>query len=128
MCSVTERELLSLRDARYAYLGRFDALDGVTLTVAAGEKVALLGANGCGKSTLLKVLDGLVLPDAGEYRAFGERVTEESLEDEQFSRAFRSRIGFVFQNADAQVFSPTVEEEIAFGPLHLGFERAEVER
>ena len=81
----------------------------------AGEKVALLGANGCGKSTLLKVLDGLVFPDAGTFHAFGEQVTEDTMEDEQFSRGFRSRVGFVFQNSDAQVFSPTVREEVAFG-------------
>jgi cobalt/nickel transport system ATP-binding protein len=111
---------LVCEDLRYAYLERFTALDGVSLTVRRGERVALLGANGCGKSTLLKVLDGLVFPDAGSYRAFGEPVTEDNLEDEQFSMGFRSRVGFIFQNSDAQVFSPTVREEIAFGPLQLG--------
>jgi cobalt/nickel transport system ATP-binding protein len=110
------------RDLHYSYLGRFTALDGVSLTVARGEKVALLGANGCGKSTLLKLLDGLLFADAGEFRAFGELVTEDHLEDEQFARAFRSRVGFIFQNSDAQVFSPTVREEIAFGPLNMGLD------
>ena len=108
--------VFSCRDLRYAYLDRFPALDGVSLDVHAGEKVALLGANGCGKSTLLKVLDGLVFPASGTFHAFGEQVTEDTLEDEQFSRGFRSRVGFVFQNSDAQVFSPTVREEVAFGP------------
>lgn len=107
-------------DLRYAYLGRFPALDGVSLTVHRGEKVALLGANGCGKSTLLKILDGLLFADAGNVHAFGEPLTEDALEDEQFNRGFRSRVGFVFQSSDAQVFSPTVREEIAFGPLNLG--------
>ena len=102
------------------YLGRFPALDGVSLAVERGEKVAVLGANGCGKSTLLKVLDGLVFPDSGTFEAFGEAITEDGLEDEQFSRGFRSRVGFIFQNSDAQVFSPTVREEIAFGPLNMG--------
>jgi cobalt/nickel transport system ATP-binding protein len=88
-----------------------------------GEKVALIGANGCGKSTLLKVLDGLVFPSRGLYLAFGEPVTEETLEDEQMSMGFRSRVGFVFQNSDAQVFSPNVREEVAFGPLQLGMTR-----
>jgi cobalt/nickel transport system ATP-binding protein len=115
------------RDLRYTYLGRFPALDGVSLSIARGEKVALLGANGCGKSTLLKVLDGLLFADAGELRAFGELVTEDHLEDEQFSRAFRSRVGFIFQNSDAQVFSPTVREEIAFGPLNMGLDVTVVE-
>jgi len=119
-------DLLVVEHASFSYLERFAALDDVSFTVRRGEKVALLGANGCGKSTLLKLLDGLVFPDAGTYTAFGAAVTEDSLEDEQFSRAFRSRVGFVFQNSDAQVFSPTVREEVAFGPLNMGMTHAEV--
>ena len=120
--------LLTGRDLRYRYLGRFPALDGVSIDVHAGERLALIGANGCGKSTLLKLLDGLLFPDAGEYRAFGETVTEDHLEDEQFSRGFRSRVGFIFQNSDAQVFSPSVRDEIAFGPLNMGLPVEEVGR
>lgn len=112
-------------DVRYAYLDRYPALDGVSLTVRRGERVALLGANGCGKSTLLKLLDGLVFPSSGTFTAFGQPITEDAMEDEQMSRAFRERVGFVFQNSDAQVFSPTVREEIAFGPLQLGLDRDE---
>jgi cobalt/nickel transport system ATP-binding protein len=119
--------LLAVEDVSYAYLERFPALDRVSFTVHAGEKVALLGANGCGKSTLLKVLDGLVFPDRGTYRAFGSEVTEEHLEDEQFNRGFRGRVGFIFQNSDAQVFSPSVREEIAFGPLNMGLPPEQVE-
>jgi len=120
--------LLRCRDLRYAYLERFRALDGVSFDVETGETLALLGANGCGKSTLLKVLDGLIFPTAGTYRAFGHDVTEDHLEDEQFATAFRSRVGFIFQNTDAQVFSPSVREEVAFGPLQLGVGRDEVEQ
>jgi cobalt/nickel transport system ATP-binding protein len=116
--------LLDVRDAGYRYLERFPALDGVSLQVRRGEAVALLGANGCGKSTLLKLLDGLVFPDSGSYRAFGHEITEPALEDDQLAEAFRGRVGFVFQNADAQVFSPSVREEVAFGPLQLGLDRA----
>jgi cobalt/nickel transport system ATP-binding protein len=118
--------VIDVREVSYTYLDRFPALDDVTLSIERGEKVALLGANGCGKSTLLKVLDGLLFPDAGRYDAFGAEVTEEHLEDEQFARGFRSRVGFIFQNSDAQVFSPTVREEIAFGPLHMGMARDDV--
>jgi cobalt/nickel transport system ATP-binding protein len=112
----------------FSYLDRFCALDDVSFDVTAGETLALLGANGCGKSTLLKLLDGLLFPAAGHYRAFGHPVTEDLLEDEQFATAFRSRVGFIFQNTDAQVFSPSVREEVAFGPLQLGIGRDEVEQ
>lgn len=126
--SVVGDPILVCTDLEYSYLGKYPALAGVSLSVGAGEKVALLGANGCGKSTLLKILDGLLFADRGSYTAFGQPVTEDSLEDEQFNTAFRSRIGFVFQNSDAQVFSPTVREEVAFGPLQLGLARDVVEK
>jgi len=120
--------LLVCRDLHYAYLERFRALEGVSFDVARGETLALLGANGCGKSTLLKVLDGLIFPTAGTYEAFGQAVTEDHLEDDGFATGFRSRVGFIFQNTDAQVFSPSVREEVAFGPLQLGIGRDEVEQ
>ena len=63
--------LLAVEEVSFAYLDRFTALDHVSLDVRRGEKVALLGANGCGKSTLLKLLDGLLFPDKGTFRAFG---------------------------------------------------------
>jgi cobalt/nickel transport system ATP-binding protein len=114
--------VLEVHNLEYAYLDRFPALHDVSLTVAHGERLALLGANGSGKSTLLKILDGLLFADSGTFHAFGAEVTEDAVEDEQFNRAFRSRVGFVFQNSDAQVFSPTVREEIAFGPLTMGLD------
>ncbi len=116
------------RGLTYAYLERYPALDDVSFSVRRGEKIALLGANGCGKSTLLKILDGLLFPDSGTFEAFGQPVIEDNLEDEQFSMGFRSRVGFIFQNSDAQVFSPTVREEIAFGPLQLGWGKKKVEK
>jgi len=128
MTSGADEPLLICRDLHYTYLDRFPALDGVSLAVGRGEKVAFLGANGSGKSTLLKILDGLIYPDSGEYEAFGQPVTERTLEDEQFCQGFRSRVGFVFQNSDAQVFSPTVREEIAFGPLQMGLSPEQVEK
>jgi cobalt/nickel transport system ATP-binding protein len=119
--------LLVLDNVSYSYLDRFLALDEVSLEIRPGEKVALLGANGCGKSTLLRLLDGLLFSESGSYRAFGAAVTEDDLEDEQFNRGFRSRIGFIFQNSDVQVFSPSVREEIAFGPLNMGMPREQAE-
>ncbi|MCL4473838.1 MAG: ATP-binding cassette domain-containing protein [Actinobacteria bacterium] len=105
-----------------------EALSGVSFSVRPGERLALLGANGSGKSTLLKMLDGLIFPSAGSISAFGEELSETALRDDGFSQRFRRRVGFVFQNSDAQLFSPSVWEEIAFGPLHLGLDAAEVER
>jgi len=120
--------LFELSGVGYNYAGGIVALQDVSLTVAPGEKLAILGANGCGKSTLIKLLDGLIHPQTGTIRAFGEPLTEAALRAEAFSYRFRRRVGFIFQNSDAQLFSPTVRDEIAFGPLQMGLERAEVER
>ena len=116
--------MFSCEHLRYSYLDRFPALDDVSCDVHRGEMLALLGANGCGKTTMLKVLDGLVF-GSGVVRAFGEPVTEDAMDDEQFSRGFRSRVGFVFQSSDVQLFSPTVREEVAFGCLQLGMSQDE---
>lgn len=120
-------QIFSIKDVRFNY-DDVPALQGVSFDIAAGELVALLGANGSGKSTLLKMLDGLIFPQAGAITAFGEPLEEEALKDEGFSRAFRRRVGFVFQNPDVQLFSPTVLDEVAFGPLHLGLPPDEVQR
>jgi cobalt/nickel transport system ATP-binding protein len=105
--------------------GDQSVVDDVTLAIPERAMTVIVGANGCGKSTLLKVLNGLVFPGSGTFHAFGHLVTEDNLEDEQFSMGFRSRVGFVFQNSDAQVFSPTVRDEVAFGCLQLGISRDE---
>ncbi len=122
------RPVFELREVWVSYLGRFPALAGVSLTVGPGEQVALLGPNGCGKSTLLKVMAGLIFPDSGSVRAFGQPLTPASLARLGFFREFRRRVGLLFQNADAQLFNPTVFEEVAFGPAQLGFPPEEVGR
>jgi cobalt/nickel transport system ATP-binding protein len=111
----------------YRYGEGVVALHGVSLTIGMGETVAILGANGCGKSTLIKMLDGLIHPQEGVIEAFGALLTEESLRDEKFAYRFRRRVGFIFQNSDAQLFSPTVRDEIAFGPLQMGLSVEETE-
>ena len=90
--------------------------------------MALLGANGSGKSTLLKLLNGLLFTREGTLEALGQVLSEESMANEEFSFAFRRRVGFVFQNSDAQLFNSNVWEEIAFGPVQLGWPAAEVNR
>lgn len=100
----------------------------LSLAIEAGESICLLGANGSGKSTLLKIFCGLVFSSAGTYRAFGQEITEDLLEDSRFAQGFHRRIGFIFQNSDAQLFTSRVWDEVAFGPLQMGFSRAEVKR
>ncbi len=98
-------ELISLRDVYFRYNERSaDVLGGVSLTVRRGEVVAVMGANGAGKSTLLQLLNGLLVPRAGEVRVRGGRPL-----------AGRGQVGQVMQNPDLMLFCPTVEREIAFG-------------
>jgi cobalt/nickel transport system ATP-binding protein len=119
--------LFELKQVRYSYQGRFPALEGLDLSIHAGQMVALMGANGSGKSTLLNLLDALIFADSGSLLYLGRELKERDLEDEAFSLAFRRQVGLVFQNPDAQLFCPTVREDIAFGPLQLGVGLAEVE-
>ncbi len=120
--------IFELQDMHYAYLGKFPALCGIDIRIMQGQKLAIIGANGTGKSTLLRALDGLIFPDRGSILAYGTALTENLLSDEKFSQEFRSKVGFVFQNPDVQLFCPTVKEDIVFGPLHLGFPREEVKK
>jgi cobalt/nickel transport system ATP-binding protein len=120
--------LLELDSAWYDYAPDIPALAGVSLTVAAGERVVILGANGCGKTTLLKLLAGLLFPQRGGYRAFGREITEPLLSRDPFGMFFRKEVGVLFQNVDAQLFNPTVEDEIAFGPLQLNDPPEDVQR
>lgn len=119
-------ELFKLQQVRYSYPGEVDALVDISLAVREGEHTVILGANGSGKSTLLKLLDGLYFPQGGEAHAFGWPLTERSLEDEAFSQELHRRVGLVFQDPDVQLFSATVWDEIAFGPLQLGLPGGEV--
>ncbi|MHB1134224.1 MAG: energy-coupling factor ABC transporter ATP-binding protein [Chloroflexota bacterium] len=118
--------VFELEGVGYTYGGGITALRGVNLSVGAGEKVAILGANGSGKSTLLKLMDGLYFASEGTVRAFGRPLNERALADDAFSYDFRRRVGFIFQDSDVQLFSASVWDEVAFGPLQLGLTRDEV--
>ena len=104
------------------------ALDGVSLSIVPGKRVALLGANGSGKSTLMRLLDGLYFPDSGAISFHGQPLTLERLEDDRFAFDFRRRVGLVFQNPDVQLFNPTVFDEVAFAPLQLRLPKDEIAR
>ena len=116
----------ALTGVRHEYRAGSAALAGVDLTIESGEQIVIVGANGTGKSTLLKMLDGLVFPSAGTIVASGHALTEDALEEPAFRREFRSRVGFVFQDADVQLFCNTAFDELAFGPLQLGLAEDEV--
>ena len=118
--------LFELRHVSYRYHATIPALEGINLSVRAGESVVILGANGSGKSTLLRLLDGLIFPSTGTILAFGEEMNEAKLDSAAFRSFFRSRVGFVFQNPDIQLFCPTVFDEVAFGPLQLGLPPGEI--
>jgi cobalt/nickel transport system ATP-binding protein len=118
--------IFNVKDLGFRYPGNIAALDKVSFDVREGEVIALVGANGSGKSTLLKLLDGLVFPSKGQVTAFGTILTEKVLDTGAFAKEFRRKVGLVFQDPDVQLFSPTVWDEVTFGPLQLGIPREEV--
>ena len=112
--------VIEVRDLRFRYPDGVEALRGVDFSLEQGECVALLGANGSGKTTFLLHLVGL-LRGAGEIRVCGKTLSDETL------RFVREKIGLLFQDSDDQLFMPTVEEDVAFGPVNLGLEDATVD-
>lgn len=105
----------------YTYPNGFEALRSVNLTIREGERVALMGPNGAGKSTLLMHLNG-VLTGQGRIEITGIPL------DESTVRQIRAIVGFVFQNPDDQLFSPTVFDDIAYGPLYMGLPKDDIRR
>lgn len=114
-------EIVSVRDLHFAYHDGHAALRGVSFALCEGDKVALVGPNGAGKSTLMLQLNG-ILSGRGEITIGTLRLERETLP------VIRAMVGLVFQNPDDQLFSPTVFEDVAFGPLHMGLPEEEVVR
>ena len=125
--SPTTSALIELADLCYAYEST-PVLRHIDLQIQAGDAVVLMGDNGSGKSTLLKVLCGLIFAQQGNYRFDGAEVNEASMRDASFSKRLHQRVGFIFQDSDAQLFCASVEDEIAFGPLQMGLDPSAVER
>ena len=103
----------------YSYPDGHKALEDINIAVGPGETVALIGPNGAGKSTLLLHLNGIIRTD-GAVRILGVTLDDKNL------KWVRSKVGLVFQNPDDQLFSPTVFDDVAFGPLNMGYAAEEV--
>jgi len=114
--------MIEVKDVHFCYANNVEALKGVSLTIKDGEFLAIMGQNGAGKSTLVKHFNGLLKPKSGTVCVDGVETTKTSV------ATLARNVGFVFQNPDHQLFSETVEEEIAFALKNFGFEPDAVEK
>ena len=113
--------MIEAENVHYSYPNKVEALKGVSITIKDGEFVAIMGQNGAGKSTFVKHFNGLLKPSVGTVRVDGVETTKTSV------AALARNVGFVFQNPDHQLFSETVEDEIAFALKNFGFEQKVIE-
>jgi cobalt/nickel transport system ATP-binding protein len=112
-------EAITIDNLSFRYPDGREALDGITMSVRRGESVALIGPNGAGKSTLLLHLNGILRSD-GAVKILGKPVNDKDL------KWLRGKVGLIFQNPDDQLFSPTVFDDIAFGPINMGYTETRV--
>ena len=120
---MTRQACLEVQDVWFTYEDSPSAaLRGVSLTIEDGDFVALIGQNGSGKTTLAKHFNGLLRPTQGKVLLYGEDIHNRPV------GTLARRVGYVFQNPDHQIFSPTTREELAVGPRNLGLDEAEIER
>jgi cobalt/nickel transport system ATP-binding protein len=111
---------LSVKRVSFEYPGGTRSLSDIDLEIRRGEFIGILGANGSGKTTLLKVMDGLLKDREGNVRLDGKEIRELS------PKEIYRKVGLIFQNSDEQLFAPTVFEDVAFGPINMGFSGEEV--
>ena len=116
---------LQIKELAFAYPDGNQALFGVNLSINKGERVALLGPNGAGKTTLVMHMNGIHPTMQGEVRIAGVVVDSKNKET---LKQIRAKVGIVFQDPDDQLFMPTVGEDIAFGPYHMGLRGEELNR
>jgi cobalt/nickel transport system ATP-binding protein len=112
--------LVEFKDVFFRYPDGTEALKGISFRITHGESVGIVGANGAGKSTLLLHLNGCLLPVSGTVTIGDLALTVKS------RREIRKKVGVLFQNPDDQLFMPTVFDDVAFGPINLGLEEAQV--
>ncbi len=115
--------LIRLKDICFSYPGRDRVLDHINLEIRKGERIGLVGPNGSGKTTLFHIIMGLLKPTSGSIEMFGKPVRT----DREFQEIYK-KVGLLFQDTDDQLFSPTVLEDVAFGPLNLGKSRQEAKQ
>jgi len=114
------KKAIEIKNLKHSYPDGAEALKGIDLDIHENECVALIGPNGAGKSTLILHLNGLLLPVSGLVKVFGEELNEKS------KHQIRRQINVVFQDPDSQLFSPTVFDDVAFGPLNQGLAKDEI--
>jgi len=107
--------IINIKDTTFSYSENKFVLDNLSFQLHSGERIGMVGPNGSGKTTIFHIIMGLLSPSSGSIELFGKPVHEEK----DFREA-RKKIGLLFQDADDQLFSPTVLEDVAFGPLNLG--------
>jgi len=115
--------IIEFKDITFGYSNKKNVFKGLNFVLKEGERIGITGPNGSGKTTLLHLIVGILKPFNGEIKIFNK-----IRKDEKDFKEVREKIGLVFQNPDDQLFSPTVAEDIAFGPLNLGRPREEIYR
>ncbi len=117
--------MIKLDDICFAY-DSTPVLKHFSTEIAYGEFVVIKGDNGCGKSTLLNIINALEFAEIGTYTFDGTVIDKKAMKNEQFAKAFHQKIGYVFQNTDAQLFCSSVYDEIAFAPRQMQLDEAEI--
>lgn len=117
--------IIELENINYSYYHKIPALRNIYLEVKAGENLAIIGANGTGKSTLLQIMNGLLFPSSGKFFLQGYEINEQALKDKGVLKFFRTKVGYLFQDPDTQLFCPTVLDELLYGPQQLEMDEQE---
>jgi cobalt/nickel transport system ATP-binding protein len=113
---------IEMEKIKFVYPDGYTAVESVGMSIMRGERIAILGPNGAGKTTLLMLIDGLLTPSEGQVNVLGMPVNKNNL------HKVRTKVGFVFQDPDDQLFCPTLWEDVTFGPLSMDLSKGEVAR